>query len=352
MDLKIELTALSKKISEEVLKILDNESKLFQSNSNLQEYYKRIVEVSRGGKRLRGILVYYSYLMHGGKDLDEILKVAAIVELYHTYILVMDDIQDKAETRRGVETISKYYKDFQSKKGSDSFHFGNSIAINAGLSLSHLATKKITELNFADSLKLEFLKTFSQTIVEVANGQTLDIIGETEIKSSSEAQVMEVYRLKTATYTFEGPMIAGAIFAGKAGDFNEIRNFAFPAGINFQIIDDILGVFGEESETGKSIKTDIIEGKNTILISKALEKLNDSDKSFLLASLGNYSLTDTDFERVKQILKDSGAYEYSINLAQKYVDQSKRVIELNTTWLEEGKIFLSELVDYMMKRKN
>lgn len=346
MDLKLQLSTLSQRISIEVSKMLENESNLFQANLTLQEYYETILKVSEGGKRLRGILVYYSYLMHGGKNFDEIFKVAAIVEIYHAYILVMDDIQDKADTRRGVETVSKHYKD---KSGSE--HFGNSIAINAGITLSHLATRNVAKLNFDDDLKLKFLESMSQVIMEVANGQTLDIFGETEVEHSKEESVMEVYRLKTATYTFEGPMIAGAIFAGKGDNYSQIRDFAFPAGINYQIIDDILGVFGDEESTGKSVKSDIIEGKNTILVSKALENANQEERELLLSCLGNDDLSDQDFNKVKAILISTGSHEYALNLALQYINQAKEALA-NNNWEQEGKDFLLALGEYLMSRKS
>jgi geranylgeranyl diphosphate synthase type I len=147
-------------------------------------------------------------------------------------------------------------------------------------------------------------------------------------------------------------MQLGAILAGaNEKSLASIEEFAMDAGRIFQITDDILGIFGVDEKTGKNAKDDIIEGKRTILTTKALEYANDDDAAFLKKCLDNVELTDEAFDRCKSIIISSGALGY----AKKEVSQAKEkavqdLYKDSFSVDEEYKRFLESLVSAIASR--
>lgn len=105
-----------------------------------------------------------------------------------------------------------------------------------------------------------------------------------------------------------------------------IRLFGINLGIAFQVYDDILGTFGDESVQGKSTTSDICEGKNTLLISYSLQKATKSQKKQLNKFYGNPNVTPENCDEIKAIFMDTGAYNYSIALAKKHLRLAQRQI--------------------------
>ena len=112
-----------------------------------------------------------------------------------------------------------------------------------------------------------------------------------------------------------------------------------------------MGIFGEEAKTGKSQMDDIKEGKRTLLIAYALEHADSAGKNFLISQLGNEHITLAQFERVKEVILQTGALEYAKNKAQEYVQQALNC--LNDIEIEdEHREFLGGLAKALIDRKN
>lgn len=372
MDAKKALYEFVPQVNEVIDSMLSKERKK-SSNilSIVTDLLSATYEISQGGKRLRGAFVYYGYMMFGGEDLKEILKVSAFIELIHNYLLVIDDIQDNSDLRHGKKTLharyTEYYKDLilpirkrRLKRHlhdyefiGDPEHFGVSIGLLGGLILAHYAQLMFLDTKFDYDLKTKALEKLHRTIVDTAYGQTVDIYGE-KVGDVDEDYVLKVHKYKTGKYTYENPLHVGAILAGATeNDLKALTEYAIPGGIAFQIQDDILGMFGDEEKMGKSSDSDLKEGKWTLLIVKALENGNQRQKRKLLNALGNKNLTKEDHEEVKKIIVDTGSFQYSKDLALKYVNKAKRALEknYNPNWNREGYEFLIGVADYMINRE-
>ncbi len=323
-------------------------------NTIIDDFINNTQNVSTGGKRLRGALVYFSYIMLGGKSIKEIIKVAAAVELTHSYILVDDDIMDKSALRRGVKTIHTVYKELHESKYkyAESQHFGHSIAIIGGIFLCHVASNLLLNTKFDNQLKLTAQQKLNNCIIETSFGQVLDLFGEVLEDKVDEEYIKVVQKFKTSKYTYENPLHLGAMFAGGTSkDFNALTKYAIPAGIAFQMQDDILGMFGEEDVIGKPADSDLKEGKHTLLISYALKNSTSLDREYILNALGNSRIGRPALEKVRKLIKKSGALEYSQELARKFVKEAIEVVNKQKEWLPEGKQFLTEIAEYSISRK-
>ncbi len=310
--------------------------------------------LSRGGKRVRGALAMVGYEMMGGTDEKMILAAARALEMIHAYILIMDDIQDRSLTRRGGPTAHRQIADYHRNHhlSGDSDHFGVSVALNAMGIGNHAAQVIVANLTVDEELRLMALSILNQAIIVTVHGQTNDILNE--VKSDTTMQdVDNVLEWKTAYYTFLNPLTFGMVLAGadcKATD--AVREYSLKAGRAFQITDDILGVFGEEFESGKSPYDDIKEGKRTLLVVYALEHASSADKNFLIQMLGNQNINQMEFNRCRDILIDSGALAYAKNEAQKCVAQAVTSLESqDIKWRPEGVAFLAGLVQSLINRK-
>jgi len=355
MEAKEKLAKLAPKINKEIQKIIDKEykhaSKISPITGNL---LKNIKPITAGGKRLRGAFLYYSYLMFGGKNKKEILKTTPFIELTHTYLLVHDDIMDNDDLRRGQQTLHKIYRDehINKYKKGDAAHFGESIAICGGDILSHIALRVMVEADFPSEYKLRALQKFHNQILDTAYGQVLDVFS-TVFDNVSENYALKVHLYKTAKYTYENPLFLGAILAGACDDdLMHLSQYAIPAGIAFQLQDDILGMFGDVEKIGKPADSDLKEGKQTPLLIYALKHATPKHKEFLLRALGNQKITKRTLETVKKIIINTGALDYTKNLAQKFVKEAKIVLQNNSVkWEKEGRKFLEDIADYMINRE-
>lgn len=306
-----------------------------------------------GGKRIRGALLCQAYFAVGGKDKKKILKVAAAIELVHLFLLVHDDIMDRGNLRHGQETLHKMFAKKKRKNVSadEAKHFGNSIAIIVGEMLYAMANKIIAEAGFDPKVTVAALAKLQSIIETTIVGQSQDI----EIayaKNASEKEVFTMYKNKTARYTFEGPLHVGAILAG-FGDRKTLEIFsryALPLGIAFQIQDDILGIFSNTKKMGKSVASDIEEGKRSLIVVKAFEFASISEKKQLEATLGKKNLSQREIKIFQNILKSSGALEHVKKIARKHFAQGKKEIE-KAILLSKRKKFFTELVEYLEKRE-
>ena len=354
MDIKEELKSFKNKVDPEIEKFFDKVIKSSKENNFITtqalEQVKKIT--LSGGKRLRPALMYWSYRGLNGKDEEEMLKTSVSIEVIHIFLLIHDDIIDNDQTRHGVETVHRQYAKIGkmiSKKDNHT-HFGNSMGIVVGDIVGALGNQILYASNFPSDLVIKALHQLQSIIARVAVGEAQDVYIEHKRKATEE-EVLEMYKNKTAKYTIEGPLHLGAILAGADEEtLQKISKFSVPVGVAFQIQDDILGIFGNEKKIGKPVGSDIREGKQTILVVKALEKADKNQKAEILNLLGKKDLTLNEIETFKKIITETGALKYSQDLAQKLIfDGKKEIAELNFT--QEAKDFLLGIADYMAARE-
>lgn len=275
--------------------------------------------MARGGKRLRPYLTYLTYIGYGGNNTAAILDVAASQELFHNFLLIHDDIIDRDTTRYGGDNLTGRYlqKLSQLQSLADRRHYADAVALLAGDTNAALALEQIVNSDFDDKVKLRAVKRMNQMIFEIVGGELVDVLLPLEPKlMMTEPRLRQIIRYKTTSYSFEAPMQLGAILAERDQDeLKAISGFAEPLGLAFQLVDDLLGMFGDESVTGKPATTDLKEGKRTLLMSYGLELARDDDLEFLQTQLGNPAAGEPEHRRVCAILEQCGARAKVMQLA-------------------------------------
>lgn len=221
-------------------------------------YEPRNYIMSMPGKKMRALLCLLGYGLYRD-DIEEALDVAYVVELFHNFTLVHDDIMDDAELRRGMPSVHVKYD--------------QSSAILSGDVMIIEVYDRISRLLYP----MSYLIPFNKMAREVCEGQSMDM----DFEQRDDVQIQEYLKmieLKTAVLlgcSFK----MGAIKAGASEqDQNHLYHFGVNAGIGFQLQDDLLDVYGDPKLFGKKVGGDIIQGKKTYLYLRALALLEGDDK--------------------------------------------------------------------------
>lgn len=312
---------------------------------------------TRQSKNLRGSLVYYFHKLNNGFFEKESLQMASVIEFIHAYLLVVDDFMDKSFTRRHGLTAHERVKEHIIKSGykqKDIEHVSNSVAVNIGLIANHVAFKILADINIDPLYKIKIFKSINSELITTGVGQLTDMLNEVK-PAVTEKDIIEMLSWKTGAYTFENPIHTGMLLAGVSDDkeFDEISLYAIPAGIAFQIQDDVLGIFGESSSTGKSNLDDLLEGKITILVQHARSKVSSDQLTLLNKVLGNKQASIEDQDNVKQLFIDLGSLDYSISVAQKYKDIALDNLQKakKDEWNKDSYEYIYGLTEYIVNRE-
>lgn len=300
-------------------------------------------DYSLGGKKLRGALSVLGYQIAGGKNYSAILQVSCGIELLHSFILIHDDIIDKDKTRRGKQTLHKL---FSRKKGE---HFGISKAIVIGDIGAFLGYELIVNSEFPSDRLNKAILVLNDFLLKTMYGEMLDIDFDFKKKISWD-EILKVRTYKTAYYTFVMPLVVGALLGGsKYKSLKLFEGYGVPIGIAFQLIDDILGVFGDPQNTGKSNENDIREGKKTFLYAKALELSKGEGKQFLLRWYGSDNLDEDKIAKIRGIIRGSGSLDYSQQITKEMTLKGKKFIHKITRDIKQQEM-LASLADFIINR--
>jgi geranylgeranyl diphosphate synthase type I len=269
-----------------------------------------IAEAAGGGKRLRPALLCWSFVEHGGGDPARVLGAGVALELVHTCALVHDDVLDRADERRGRPTVhARFAADHARRDGAvgDSADHGRATAILLGDVALAAADGELLAADIDPAALRHAHAAFTRLRVEVMAGQFLDVDAAARRETSRERS-LRVATLKSARYSVGRPLELGALLAG-ADDAAGARMLAVgdPLGRAFQLRDDLLGVFGDPSVTGKPAASDLAEGKRTLLVAEALARLDAAGQATLEAGLGDRTLDATGAAALRGLLEASGA---------------------------------------------
>jgi len=298
----------------------------------MKEMYADIKEYClRDGKRIRPLLLINAYdgYKKGFLKTAEIVKLGAAVEIMHSFLLVQDDIIDRAEMRRGGEALHILLGKRYSSVTTNPF-IGTDIASVLADVMFSAAVDIICGAKLRDRIKVSYLEVFSRTYEKTAWGQILDSLNTMPktIDSSSNAPMM-ISLMKTAWYTMVYPITMGYVLSGGAGrnELKAIEEFGVPLGVAFQIRDDILGIFGIESDTGKPNDSDIHEGKFTLLVHNTMQKLDENElvkfKSVFLSNLKS----EADVDYIRGAIKSSGALDETINSHRNLIEEAEEKLD-------------------------
>ncbi len=266
--------------------------------------------IGLGGKRLRPVLTLAGCDLFGGSP-ESALPAAIGLEVFHNFTLLHDDIMDKADVRRGKQTVHKKWN--------------SNIAILSGDTMFALAFQ---QLNLTQSTqKKEMLETFTQTAIEVCEGQQFDMDFES-MDYVTIPDYINMIRLKTAVLLGCSLQIGALTAEANPAQAKFIYDFGVNIGIAFQLKDDFLDSFGELEKFGKKIGGDISENKKTFLYLKCLELANADDRDGLTALYsGNQSAPDRKVKEVLQLFDKYDIKSHTINEMEKYFNQATEILD-------------------------
>ena len=267
-DAPASLAAVGDRAEARIATLLDAEQARWQPvDASLSDALDALRDlVNAGGKRLRPAFCHWAFVGAGGDPDDTVtVDAGAALELLHTFALVHDDIMDGSDRRRGEQAMHRAFADRHRQRGwrGPAARFGDGAAILVGDFAFVYADLLMTDAPRAARA------VFDELRIELCVGQFLDLSATaTGARDADRARTIEWY--KSGKYTVERPLHVGAALAGRLDELEDpLSAFGLPLGEAFQLRDDLLGVFGTESVTGKPVGDDLREGKLTPLLAAA-----------------------------------------------------------------------------------
>jgi geranylgeranyl diphosphate synthase type I len=302
------------------------------------------------GKMIRAAMTLLGWQAAGGTGTDPVVPVAAAMEMVHAGLLIHDDVMDRDDFRRGKPAFHRRYADALKSDTKEPRHTGESLAICAGDIAFFLASESVMTAQLPEPHGAAMRRTFFRECVLVGVGQMDDVYLGARLAPVTVADILPVYRYKTARYTFSMPLILGAIAAGGDAKIRDgLDAIGEKIGTLFQIKDDELGLFGEEADIGKPTGSDIREGKKTILFSLLADRAQGTDKERLARTLGNPDIGPDDIAFVRTLAEKSGALA-KVREQAATIDTDARTLIAALPADGEVKRLLNELIDYNRDR--
>lgn len=260
------------------------------------------------GKRIRPLLTLLC-CAGTGSDWRHSVPAASAMELLHNFSLIHDDIQDKSETRRGRPTIWNLW--------------GVAQAINIGdalFTLAHLTMHRTRQVDLPPQTLLDILEIFDDACLELTQGQYLDLTFETRAQVSSE-DYMQMITGKTAALLSAASGIGALIGSTQTVLVDAYRQFGYHLGIAFQVLDDLLGIWGNPERTGKPHADDLRSRKKTLPVVYAMEHSPE------FTTLWQDSSQDEDhISNLISALEAIGAQEYTRSTAAKHTTLARSTL--------------------------
>ncbi|MGQ9596370.1 MAG: polyprenyl synthetase family protein [Thermoproteota archaeon] len=311
-----------------------------KASSDFQEVL--LYPLKAGGKRIRPAVLVLSCEAAGGRA-KYALNAAAAIELVHNYTLIIDDIIDHGEVRRGTPTLWKKY--------------GLTMALLAAVHYREV----ISELFLKSRNSARLLSIIDHYIMRLVEGERLDVLFE-QVGREEDPYVVERRRLnvgfddyvdmvtRKTSSLYEASAMIGAVEASSNEEVVEaFRGFGLNLGISFQIVDDLLDLFGSTSETGKQVGKDILEHKlGNMLILKGLERMDEEEKQTFLSILRSTHISKEDLNKALDILTKTGVREKAVREAWLFSEKAKSMLSIVPDSRAKG--FLLELADYVVYR--
>jgi len=240
--------------------------------------------LSAGGKRVRSTLLILSCKAVGGRTVDA-LNAGAAIEMMHNFTLVHDDIMDNAVERRGRPTVH--------------IKWDVNNALLVGDVLLGIAYECLLKTRTRDLRRV--VELFTEGLLEVCEGQGVDLAIEPK-RHVTLSDYFKMIEKKTARMIGMSTEIGGLIGGATARQLQALRKFGHYLGRAFQVQDDLLDVVGEKRRLGKTIGGDIVEGKKTYLLLKAVEGARGKDRTVLARMMSHAgSASDTPRRKVKAV---------------------------------------------------
>lgn len=297
-----------------------------QGGHDYAQLWRSVGTQTQHGKYVRPALTLAAYWGLGGDD-DAVVPVAAAMEMLHTAMLIHDDILDHDEVRRGVLNVAGTRRgelegtpllpDQVESQVLAAALLGGDLALSSAYDL-------ISRTSLPAHHRIACLDLVTRAVRATIAGELLDMYAD--LMPPGDVESLHVAELKTATYSFVVPLLAGAQLAGADPTMvTHLERIGLALGLSFQLIDDDLGVFGDPDETGKSVLSDLRAGKRTQLIKEAYSTATAAQRADLDTWIGNPRLDIDAAAGVRAILEDTGARARVQSTARRYARQAERI---------------------------
>ncbi|MFV8572607.1 octaprenyl diphosphate synthase [Marinobacter sp. SBS5] len=260
--------------------------------------------IESGGKRLRPLLVLLAS-QAAGYTKDDHLKLAAVIEFLHTATLLHDDVVDTSDMRRGRSTANAKW--------------GNAPSVLVGDFLYARAFEMMVELQ-----SLPIMNVLSRATAVIAEGEVMQLMN-VKNPDLTEDQYMVVIHNKTAML-FEASSHTGALLAGASAEQEAaLKDYGKHLGLAFQLVDDVLDYQGDAETMGKNVGDDLAEGKTTLPLIHAMANSGEDERQLIRQAIRKGGLDD--LPRVLEIVKASGAIEYTMNKAREEAETARNRLD-------------------------
>ncbi|WP_309081577.1 polyprenyl synthetase family protein [Zhihengliuella sp.] len=290
--------------------------------------WEALERAADGGGRARPRLVLLAYHHLGGGDERAAALLAASYELLHTALLVHDDVIDRDLVRRGVPNVSGRYRGRALRAGADpaaADHAGASAGLLAGDLALAGAYRLLRRIEATRDVEDRLHDILDDALFSSVGGEVYDVELSHASATPSVEDLAKTAHRKTSVYSFEAPLRAGVVLAGApARTTDALQRFGRDAGIAYQLVDDVLGVFGDPASTGKAGCSDLREGKRTVLLAYAASRPEWAGVAHLVGSPG---LGPADAARIRRLLTECGARDYAVDLAAGHAERALAALE-------------------------
>lgn len=263
-----------------------------------------------GGKRLRPMLTLIACDMMRG-DINKALLPAIGIEVFHNYTLMHDDIMDDAPLRRGQTTVHEKWN------------------IPTAILAGDLMFVKANELMMKGEglARIKILELFNKTATEICEGQQFDMDFEARDSVSVE-EYLRMIELKTAVLLGCSLKVGALVAEAEENDADLLYDFGIYTGMGFQLMDDILDVFGDAEKVGKQVAGDILSDKKTFLLLEAFRLANEAQRGELNKWIGHASAKPEEkVQAVKAIYHELEIETIARNKAEEYFMKADRLLE-------------------------
>jgi geranylgeranyl diphosphate synthase, type I len=303
-------------------------ARLEQLGPDLGSMVDVITDLLQGGKRLRAAFCYWGWRGADGPDCAQIVEAAGALELFQAAALLHDDVMDDSDTRRGRPAAHRRMASLHRGNGwtGDGERFGVAAAILTGDLCLAWSDEMLNRSGLAPSALDRGREIFDLMRTQLMGGQYLDVLEQvlTEADGGGTTErARRVIRFKSAKYSIEHPLLLGGALAGAPRDLlNAYSAFGLPLGEAFQLRDDVLGVFGGPTETGKPAGDDLREGKRTVLVAEALRTASPSQAAQVRRRLGDPRLDAEGVAVLREIIVETGALDAVERLVEQLVEEA------------------------------
>lgn len=352
MDFKTYLSDSRQLIRDHLSSYLDSKKRekvpqLFKEQKLLEALEEFVLK----GKLLRGSLFLFTVEGLDGKIDKTCLDIACAIELMHSALLMQDDVIDNDELRRGSKTIYSKYEEEGKKIGAiDPYHYGVSTAIVEADIAFFLALDLIS--SYKKGNLSDLVSYYAREVYLVALAESADsLFGQTK-RIPKKDEIYDIYKYKTARYTFSLPFEMGAIVSGGSLETRtKLKELGELVGIIFQLKDDEIGIFGTEESIGKPVGSDIREDKKTIIRFYLYSLANEKDLEILNQCFGNSNADVNEVGEIKKLYEKYKIKEMIGNEVGEIMKKAWAIYEDVHLNFEHKKI-LKELLEFNLQRSS